>query len=115
MTYDDAKATDAAGDAADRRFDDECKFCHHIFRQTEMNQVYCSEACADADHGDFESLDPDLWCLKHGKELPMGPYGIRYGGCDDCEPPEPDGEAFRGGEAAAYEREQMAHIQRTLK
>ena len=26
-----------------------------------------------------------------------------------------DGEAFRGGEAAAYERERQAHIQRTLK
>lgn len=31
------------------------------------------------------------------------------------EPPEPDGEAFRGGEAAAYELEQQAEIQRTLK
>jgi len=30
----------------------------------------------------------------------------------DIEPPEPDGEAFRGGEAAAYEREQMADWQR---
>jgi hypothetical protein len=63
----------------------------------------------------LESLDPDLFCLKHGTELPMGPYGIRYGGCEDCEPPEPDGEAFRGGEAAAYEREQMAAIRRDLK
>lgn len=27
--------------------------------------------------------------------------------CEDREPP-PDGEAFRGGEAAAYERDQMA-------
>ena len=35
--------------------------------------------------------------------------------CTDREPPEPDGEAFRGGEAAAYEAEQMAKIQRTLK
>ena len=31
---------------------------------------------------------------------------------NDREPPEPDGEAFRGGEAAAYEREQMAKWQR---
>lgn len=34
---------------------------------------------------------------------------------DNREPPEPDGEAFRGGEAAAYEAEQMARIQRELK
>lgn len=33
----------------------------------------------------------------------------------DHEPPEPDGECFRGGEAAAYEAEQMAWIQRNLK
>jgi hypothetical protein len=35
-----------------------------------------------------------------------------YHSNDDREPPEPDGEAFRGGEAAAYEREQMAGYQR---
>lgn len=28
---------------------------------------------------------------------------------------DPDGEAFRGDEAAAYERDQMAEIQRDLK
>lgn len=42
--------------------------------------------------------------------------------CADCwtvrdneEPPEPDGEAFRGGEAAAFNRDEMARIQRELK
>lgn len=64
---------------------------------------------------DLEDLDPDLFCLTHGKPLPMGPYGVRYGGCDDCEPAEPDGEDFRGGEAAACERESQAAIQRDLK
>ncbi len=34
---------------------------------------------------------------------------------EDREPPEADGEAFRGDEAAAYERERQADIQRTLK
>ena len=33
----------------------------------------------------------------------------------DNREPDEDGEAFRGGEAAAFEREQMAHIQRNLK
>ena len=60
----------------------------------------------------FDDLDPDLFCLKHGKELPMGLYGVRYSGCAECEQPEPDGEAFRGGEAAAYEQDQMAAAQR---
>lgn len=35
--------------------------------------------------------------------------------CEVCwpdEPPEPDGECFRGGEAAAFEAEQMAEWQR---
>ena len=31
------------------------------------------------------------------------------------EPPEPDGEAFRGTEAARYEGEQLARCQRELK
>ena len=84
--------------------------------------VVCGEDCEEQDYNEQmctsthrDCLDPNLWCIKHGKELPMGPYGHRYGGCEDCEPPEPDGEAFRGGEAAAYEAEQMARIQRTLK
>lgn len=61
---------------------------------------------------DFDDLDPDMFCLTHGKEKPMGEYGIRYSGCPDCEPPETDGEAFRGGEAAAYLRDQMIAAQR---
>lgn len=64
---------------------------------------------------DVEDLDGDDICHVHGKVKPMSEYGIRYGGCEDCEPPEPDGEAFRGGEAAAYERDQQAAIQRDLK
>ena len=64
---------------------------------------------------DFDDLDPDEFCLKHGKPLAVGPYGMLWGSCEDCEPPEPDGEALRGGEAQAYDRERMAHIQRTLK
>lgn len=34
---------------------------------------------------------------------------------DNREPPEPDGEAFRGGEAAAFRAEEQARIQRDLK
>ena len=39
--------------------------------------------------------------------------------CDECwtkrdnyEPPDPDGECFRGGEAAAYQAEQLEHARR---
>jgi hypothetical protein len=35
--------------------------------------------------------------------------------CEPDEPSEPDGEDFRGGEAAAYQAEQMAGWQRDLK
>lgn len=34
---------------------------------------------------------------------------------EDDEPPEPDGECFRGSEAAAYDAESQAQIQRELK
>jgi hypothetical protein len=34
---------------------------------------------------------------------------------DDREPPEPDGECFRGGEAEAFQAEEQARIQRELK
>ena len=57
---------------------------------------------------DYSDLDPDVFCLKHGK--PLGTEGASY--CEDCEPLEPDGEAFRGGEAAAYLSEQQAAAQR---
>lgn len=63
--------------------------------------------------GTFDrGTDYVLWTGKP-REIPV---------CDDCrrhlenrEPPEPDGEAFRGGEAAAYERDHLAEIQRRLK
>ena len=78
----------------------------------------CGEDCDEQDYDartrtstHRECLDPDVWCLRHGK--PLATKCASY--CEDCEPPEPDGEAFRGGEAAAYEAEQMARIQRTLK
>lgn len=61
---------------------------------------------------DFDHLDPDVFCLHHGKPLVMSEYGIPYAGCEDCEPGEPDGEAFRGGEAAAFTSEQQAAAQR---
>jgi hypothetical protein len=47
---------------------------------------------------------------------PCGPWGCPecqwFEGKEPREPGDPDGEAFRGGEAAAYEREQMAGWQR---
>lgn len=45
-----------------------------------------------------------------------GEWFVERGWCRACEtnyePPEPDGEDFRGGEAAAFQREQMAEWQR---
>lgn len=61
---------------------------------------------------EFDDLDADIFCLKHGKPLLDGDHGCKASNCEDCEPPEPDGEAFRGGEAAAYEAEQMYRAQR---
>lgn len=68
----------------------------------------------DQEHGDGMC---ECHCDTCGAELSLDPIFNRvYARCGDCYGgSEPDGEAFRGGEAAAYEREQMAHIQRTLK
>lgn len=57
-----------------------------------------------------------IYCPECDEDLgtPHRP-GCVTGGTAPAEPPEPDGEAFRGGEAAAYEAEQMAKIQRELK
>lgn len=47
------------------------------------------------------------------RELSMGPYGVRYSCCDDCAgDQEPDGEDFRGGEAAAFQAEQQEAARR---
>lgn len=57
---------------------------------------------------EFDDLDPDVFCLVHGKPLLDGEYGHKASNCGDCEPGDADGEAFRGGEAAAHAREQQA-------
>lgn len=63
-------------------------------------------------HGECE-----CHCDRCGAALSLDPiYGTWYARCGDCYGgAEPDGEAFRGGEAAAFEAEQHARIQRTLK
>lgn len=56
-------------------------------------------------------------CDNCGEPLSLDPvYGRFYATCGDCYGGrEPDGEMWRGNEKAAYEREQQAEIQRTLK
>lgn len=60
-------------------------------------------------HGECE-----CHCSKCGVALELDPiYGTVYATCGDCYGGgDVDGEAFRGGEAAAYAREQMAAAQR---
>ena len=50
-------------------------------------------------------------CAACGDDLPPG----RRWYANDPEPPEPDGECYRGGEAAAALAEEQAWIQRNLK
>lgn len=71
----------------------------------------------DAPFVHYPEGECDCHCDRCGAELGLDPiYGVVYVTCGDCYGgAEPDGEAFRGGEAAAYEREQQAEIQRTLK
>lgn len=50
-------------------------------------------------------------CGRHRKVIDVGPYGVRYGGCEDCEPGDRD--PFDGGsveeqyQAAVVERERL--------
>lgn len=65
------------------------------------------ELCGEEDRPVFRHATVDPW----GHE-----WNVIHA-CQPCinkadEPPEPSGEAFRGGEAAGYEREQMAGWQR---
>lgn len=80
-------------------------------------------ACELADAHVFSMTDavavvdklPDGWDCRvvrdyHEREAEPVPRRVQWP--DEIEPPEADGEAFRGGEAAAYEREQQAECQR---
>ena len=64
----------------------------------------------------FLQDEPGLFTEKHNDALAqliqttIEDY-IRYERAD-YEPPEPDGEAFRGGEAAAFERDRAADARR---
>ncbi len=62
---------------------------------------------------DVDDVNPDTHCTRHGKLLLPSDYvGVLSSGCDDCEPGDPDGDAFRGGEAGAFASEQQAAAQR---
>lgn len=60
----------------------------------------CSDSCCD-ECGCIVRLEGhDKHCTAHD---------------DNREPPEPDGECFRGGEAAAFEADRIERVQRELK
>jgi hypothetical protein len=70
--------------------------------------------------GDCECGEPATKWWDEGEDYAFWTRQPRYTPvCADCwtrndnrEPPEPDGEAFRGGEAAAYQAEQCAQWQK---
>ena len=35
---------------------------------------------------DFDDLDPDVFCIQHGKPLLDGDYGFRASNCEECSP-----------------------------
>lgn len=74
-----------------------------------MDEQTIDEECTDGygythRHHEPSAFDPQF-CKRCGQRLEE----------DAPEPPEPDGECFRGGEAAAYLAETQARIQRELK
>jgi hypothetical protein len=85
-----------------------------VFQFRSGHGKFCFHACAE--HAPKLQTSPDVNFM----EIPSRPIVDEDPAdeieCDLCErEPADDGEAFRGGEAAAYEREDMARIQRDLK
>jgi hypothetical protein len=72
--------------------------------------IDCYEQIEGTRHYIPTPLDEQFWT---GASPMTGPLceGCK-GKRDNYEPPEPDGEAFRGGEAAAYQAEQMERARR---
>ena len=56
---------------------------------------------------DYDDLDPDVFCLTHGK--PLATKCASY--CEDCEPPEREWEPA----TPLYDRDEQARILRELK
>jgi hypothetical protein len=85
-----------------------CEQCHcptsGFLRLTTRLDGVTVRACEDC----ALDLEQAKQCQRHGKPV-LSEYSSH---CEDCEPSDLDGEAFRGGEAAAWEREQMAAWQR---
>ena len=75
-----------------------CIACDKEFDPTRRSRRIC---CNGQDCGCQGALLPDEFCS-------LACY-------ENYEPPEDDGEAYRGGEAAAALAESQARIQRTLK
>lgn len=57
---------------------------------------------------DVEDLDPELFCLRHGKPLLDGEYGYKASNCDDCDPEPPTFDEALGAVCDAREREHAA-------
>lgn len=79
-------------------------------------QQPCGQVLISEDEYDRQMSRPDLlWCCPHcGSTASFDDDYFEETHCPD-EPREPSGECFRGGEAAAYEAEEQARIQRELK
>lgn len=74
----------------------------------------CRPGCPCDDCVDWREQQDASRCGRCGKALEPSPYrSTVFARCGDCDGgADPDGEAFRGGEAAAYAREQSIAAQR---
>lgn len=84
-----------------------CRVCGHNVPRSGYPRYYC---CNGDMCGCGGGTLPDNVCSSSCLENEDSLVPLEV--LEDDEPPEPDGECFRGGEAAAYEAEQMAQWQR---
>lgn len=74
------------------------------------------KACAGDETLSVGDMEECLTCeTRVAHDLVDHPFFGFRSSCPNYEPPEHDGETFRGGEADAFTREQQADIMRDLK
>ena len=94
--------------------DDQCVYARVICRGDSIpGQQPCGNVDLTEEQYDTQMNRPDsLWyCPNCGSSAIFDDDHFEDLHCPD-EPPEPDGECFRGGEAAAFEAERMAEARK---
>lgn len=91
-------------------------------RHAQVMDAPSSRDCIDCGEDILQTETAFFWETSEDEQFWMHAPKTEGPVCEACwvkrdnrEPGDPDGEAFRGGEAAAFQRDELARIQRELK